>query len=58
MWVVVHIILSVLIASYNIFKPNFHEVLKRAEEIRKTIVKCQDILHKAERQSITVTAME
>ena len=35
---------GVLIASYIIFKPTFREVLKRAVEIRKTIVKCKDIL--------------
>ena len=35
---------GVLIASYNIFKPTFHELLKRAEEVRKAIVRCKEIL--------------
>ena len=35
---------GVLVASYNIFKPTFHEVLKRADEVRKTIIRCKEIL--------------
>ena len=35
---------GVLVASYNVFKPTFHEVLKRADEVRKTIIRCKDIL--------------
>ena len=38
---------GVLIASYNIFKPTFREVLKRAEEVRKAIVGCKEILPKS-----------
>ena len=35
---------GVLVATYNIYKPTFYELLKRAEEVRKTFVKSQDVL--------------
>ena len=35
---------GVLVATYNIYKPTLCELLKRAEEVRKTFVKNQDIL--------------
>ena len=35
---------GVLVATFNIFKPTFSEVIKKAEEIRKAIIKRQDIL--------------